>query len=159
MERLDSYLQEVEIKPALFDFSVATNDTRIPLQTDQKLEEFPVSEYVASSSGLVAFAPPSQNWNPWRGINIDEAPLATMSLPDISSDLLAREKAKNFSSDILEKRRCLPVFTHKEEILKLVENNTVTLIKGTTGCGKSTQVSYSFMFYYITSLGMSIFIG
>lgn len=71
---------------------------------------------------------------------IDEEPLAFMTLEAISNELLMREKAKQHDPAIVQKRRSLPVFNHREEILKAIEENPVVLIKGTTGCGKSTQV-------------------
>lgn len=37
-------------------------------------------------------------------------------------------------------RENLPIFAYKEEIVKSVRDNTVTIIAGDTGCGKSTQV-------------------
>ena len=41
----------------------------------------------APSSGVVSWSPPTQNWNPWTGCNIDEGPLASAALEDISQDL------------------------------------------------------------------------
>ncbi|KPJ19631.1 Dosage compensation regulator [Papilio machaon] len=37
--------------------------------------------------GVVSWSPPQQNWNVWTACNIDEGPLATSSLEDISNDL------------------------------------------------------------------------
>ncbi|KAK2957465.1 putative ATP-dependent RNA helicase DHX15 [Blattamonas nauphoetae] len=42
--------------------------------------------------------------------------------------------------EILEKRKNLPVFQHKEEFLKSVESNAVVVLQGETGCGKTTQI-------------------
>ena len=42
----------------------------------------------APTSGVVSWSPPTQNWNPWTGCNIDEGPLAVAALEDISQDLL-----------------------------------------------------------------------
>ena len=35
----------------------------------------------------IAWCPPTVNWNPWIGCNIDEGPLANMSLEDMSQEL------------------------------------------------------------------------
>ncbi len=35
----------------------------------------------------VSWSPPTQNWNPWLGCNIDEGPLASASMESISQDL------------------------------------------------------------------------
>ncbi|CAD5222539.1 unnamed protein product [Bursaphelenchus xylophilus] len=151
IERVDAYLSETGIEPVVADFSIANNDIRIPLIIDQKLTEFPVNEDHPKTSGLVAFAPPSQNWDPWKGANIDEPPLATMSLQQISDLLLAQEKAKNHNPEVVEKRRSLPVFAHRDEILQIIERDSVVLIKGTTGCGKSTQICQYLLDHFIHS--------
>ena len=41
---------------------------------------------------------------------------------------------------ILEKRRLLPIWEQKDEIIELVRNNQVVLLAGETGSGKTTQV-------------------
>jgi hypothetical protein len=69
MQRLIDYLQKVEINLAEVDYSVATPDSRITLLTDQRLSEFPPNEKPKKAS-LISFAPPTQNWNPWRSTNV-----------------------------------------------------------------------------------------
>lgn len=44
---------------------------------------------------------------------------------------------------IKEERDSLPVADHKDLIIDTVGRNQVTLIKGETGCGKTTQVNDS----------------
>lgn len=63
-----------------------------------------------------------------------------MQLDEISSDLFAVEQAKNVPENIINIRKSLPVYQIKEQIVNAVKNNSVVLIKGATGCGKSTQV-------------------
>ncbi|XP_044731151.1 probable ATP-dependent RNA helicase DHX34 [Chrysoperla carnea] len=41
---------------------------------------------------------------------------------------------------IQETQRNLPVYQHRDEIIKAVQNERVVIIAGDTGCGKSTQV-------------------
>jgi len=41
-------------------------------------------------------------------------------------------------------RNQLPVFTKKNDILDLIRENSIVIIQGSTGCGKTTQVSYNF---------------
>lgn len=48
------------------------------------------------------------------------------------------ESKENDFAKLAEK---LPIFEHKEEILKAIEENQVTFIAGDTGSGKTTQVS------------------
>ncbi|XP_071845788.1 3'-5' RNA helicase YTHDC2-like isoform X2 [Apostichopus japonicus] len=43
-------------------------------------------------------------------------------------------------SDLDEFRKSLPIFAMKDEIIRLITNNRVTIISGETGSGKTTQV-------------------
>jgi len=42
--------------------------------------------------------------------------------------------------EMLEQRKVLPVYQHKKQILETMNHNQVIVIRGATGCGKSTQV-------------------
>ncbi|KAI6239302.1 RNA helicase [Aphelenchoides fujianensis] len=141
MERLHRFLVDscVEL-PDPADFALASPDARISLLTDQRLAAFPLQSGRSAKSSLISFVPPTKNWNPWRAANIDEPPLAQMSLPEISAQLLERERAKVPRVRIAKQRESLPVRAHRDEILRTIRENPVVLIKGTTGCGKSTQV-------------------
>ncbi|CAB3404304.1 unnamed protein product [Caenorhabditis bovis] len=130
---------------------IATADSPVSILADQKLLQFPDSDITQVSN--VSWAPPMQNWNPWRASNIDEPPLAFMTMQQISEKITEKENAKQ-QSDMLEKsiqaRQVLPVWQYHEEIIKTVANNRVTLIKGETGCGKSTQVAQFLLDDYIS---------
>ncbi|KAI6231623.1 RNA helicase [Aphelenchoides besseyi] len=139
MERLTRYLEDVGVQVPTADYALATTTSRMTLLSDQKLDSFPNSTRLSKNS-LVSFAPPTKNWNPWRSANIDEGPLAQMSLQQISDKLLEEEKKKVPALNIQKQRESLPVFAHRNEILQTIHQNSVVLIKGTTGCGKSTQV-------------------
>ncbi|KAI6239384.1 RNA helicase [Aphelenchoides fujianensis] len=141
MQRLHRFLVDscVEL-PDPADFALAAPDARISLLTDQRLAAFPLQSGRSAKSSLISFAPPTKNWNPWRAANIDEPPLAQMSLSEISAQLLERERAKVPPVRITKQRESLPVRAHRDEILRTIRENPVVLIKGTTGCGKSTQV-------------------
>lgn len=39
-------------------------------------------------------------------------------------------------------RSQLPVFAKKYEILDVIRKNSIVIVQGSTGCGKTTQVSY-----------------
>lgn len=49
------------------------------------------------------------------------------------------------SSEDLKKsiamRSELPVFAKKDEIIDVIRKNSIVIIQGSTGCGKTTQVS------------------
>lgn len=55
-----------------------------------------------------------------------------------------RIKYKNMTSTLffqmMEERTHLPVYQSHDHILQVIKNSPVTLIRGETGCGKTTQV-------------------
>lgn len=106
-------------------------------------------------AGVVSWSPPQPNWNPWTGCNIDEGPLATTSLDQLSEDLMNEERNKlqqdsNLQASIKE-RSNLPVFYKKNEIMYAINENPIIIIRGNTGCGKTTQVCQFILDDYIAS--------
>lgn len=69
-----------------------------------------------------------------------------MSLETISADLLETEKKRTIPSNIKVQRESLPVYQYRSQLIDTIANNSVTIVKGETGCGKSTQVITSFGF-------------
>lgn len=43
---------------------------------------------------------------------------------------------------MLETRKELPVYQFRDEILDAIQNNNTVIIRGATGCGKTTQVGF-----------------
>ncbi|XP_075038353.1 ATP-dependent RNA helicase A isoform X2 [Mixophyes fleayi] len=106
-----------------------------------------------SHSGVVPWSPPQENWNPWTSSNIDEGPLAFATQDQISADL-KNELVYQLENDkslqqILSERDSLPVKKFEDEILETVHNNSVVIIRGATGCGKTTQVPQYILDQYI----------
>ncbi|CAF92278.1 unnamed protein product, partial [Tetraodon nigroviridis] len=116
-----------------------------------------------SGAGVVPWSPPQVNWNPWTSCNIDEGPLAFVSLnvlsfwpqqkctpEQISKELHEELMCQLDHDESLQKQKCpfqilverdqLPVKQFEEEILSTIDTNSVVLIRGATGCGKTTQV-------------------
>ena len=56
-----------------------TADEPASLLVQRKLEEFEDS-HRQTRGGVVSWSPPQPNWNPWVGANIDEGPMAYVSL-------------------------------------------------------------------------------
>ncbi|KAJ1362716.1 hypothetical protein KIN20_022375 [Parelaphostrongylus tenuis] len=138
-ERVQKYVMNSGVKP----ISVTAEDNPTQerpksLLTNCKLDQFPDSE--AMPPGNISWAPPMQNWNAWRASNIDEPPLAFMSLSEISGQLRKQEESKPVNANMATCREHLTVLQFKDEILHTIAGSRVTLIKGETGCGKSTQV-------------------
>ncbi|KAI1724175.1 double-stranded RNA binding motif domain-containing protein [Ditylenchus destructor] len=137
--RLKSYLENCGVEP-VGDLSSASASSPRSLIIDQKLEDFPLSE-VHTSANVISWAPAGlDNWNAWRSMNIDEEPLAFMSMEEISKDLRIREMAKEIPPSLKSVRQNLPVFGYRNNILEAINGHSVVLIKGATGCGKSTQI-------------------
>uniref|UniRef100_A0A158P5Q9 RNA helicase n=1 Tax=Angiostrongylus cantonensis TaxID=6313 RepID=A0A158P5Q9_ANGCA len=138
-ERVKKHVLNSGVTPVSFtEEDNPTQERPKSLLTNCKLDQFPDSK--AAPPGNISWAPPMQNWNAWRASNIDEPPLAFMSLPEISAKLRGLEESKAVNASMAACREKLPVLQFRDEILNTVAANRVTLIKGETGCGKSTQV-------------------
>ncbi|XP_075242824.1 ATP-dependent RNA helicase A protein-like isoform X2 [Convolutriloba macropyga] len=92
---------------------------------------------------VICWSPPAPDWNPWISCNIDEGPMAFKTSAQISEMLLENENVKVCHSqyvDMCHNRRELPVFEYRERLLSMIRDNSVILVKGETGCGKTTQI-------------------
>ena len=142
----------VKLDPAP-DVKEETSNAAVSLLTNQVLDDFISS--VPQPAGVVSWSPPQQNWNPWTGCNIDEGPLATMSLDQMSEDLQHEQRERLHQDSSLQKsmkeRSTLPVYTKKSEIMNAINDNPVIIIRGNTGCGKTTQVCQFILDDYIAS--------
>lgn len=125
----------------------------VSLLSNQVIDDFLTSK--PQAAGVVPWSPPQPNWNPWTGCNIDEGPLASMSLEALSDQLLrdSREKTQN-SIDFqksMKNRSILPVNTMRSQLMEAVNDNSVVIVRGNTGCGKTTQVCQYILDDYIAS--------
>ena len=106
-------------------------------------------------AGIVSWSPPQQNWNPWLGANIDEGALATASLDsicqDLSTDWAERQKTDAELQAAAKKREELPIFAFRTQILETINEHPVTLVRGNTGCGKTTQVCQYILDEWVSS--------
>ncbi|XP_047197965.1 LOW QUALITY PROTEIN: ATP-dependent RNA helicase A [Hippoglossus stenolepis] len=95
-------------------------------------------------AGVVPWSPPQVNWNPWTSSNIDEGPLAFCTPEQISGELhdelMYQLKQDENLHQILLQREQLPVKQFEKEIMDAIADNPVVIIRGATGCGKTTQV-------------------
>lgn len=74
--------------------------------------------------------------------------------PDIKLCLPDNKRNENLKKRLLEKNNTnddLPIFRYREEILQKLEKNNVLLIRGDTGCGKTTQVPQFILDSYVKS--------
>lgn len=105
-------------------------------------------------SGIVEWTQPNMNWNPWinqpmiiEGAEDYQEPIPT------SQDYLNEYREKHQNVDVyknmLEQRSQLPVFQYKSALVEAIRTNRVVVIKGATGCGKTTQVPQYILDGYI----------
>ncbi|KAH8252671.1 hypothetical protein KR032_001180, partial [Drosophila birchii] len=108
-----------------------------------------------NESSVIPWAPPQPNWNTWHACNIDEGDLATASIDDLSIDFerSLRERRQNDAEyrKFLEFRDKLPIAAMRSEILSAINENPVVIIRGNTGCGKTTQIAQYILDDYISS--------
>lgn len=137
--QLQNTIQELnlEIRPP-------PDDPSVPVVLNLgKLAHFEPSQR-KTQMGVVPWSPPQSNWNPWTSSNIDEGPLAYATPEQISMDL-KNELMYQLDQDhdlqaVLQERESLPVKKFENEILEAISHNSVVIIRGATGCGKTTQV-------------------
>lgn len=114
------------------------NQTPISLLSDHVIDDFLASK--PQPAGVVPWSPPQPNWNPWTGCNIDEGPLATMSLEQFSEQLLTDSRQKQMGDVSLQvsnkERAQLPVAAMRSTLMEAINENPVIIVRGNTGCGK-----------------------
>ena len=74
--------------------------------------------------------------------------------PPTSEEFKAEFDAKFQDSsfnELLEQRKSLPVYSYKKSIMDAVRASQVIIIRGATGCGKTTQVPQYVLDEYIMS--------
>lgn len=106
-------------------------------------------------AAVIPWAPPQPNWNAWHACNIDEGELATASIDDLSMQyerqLLERRQNNAEYRQFLDFRDKLPIAAMRTEIMTAINENSVVIIRGNTGCGKTTQIAQYILDDYISS--------
>ncbi|XP_060524054.1 dosage compensation regulator isoform X2 [Cylas formicarius] len=149
--QIDEILQELSIDAT--EVKTLKSDQPVSLLSSHVLDDFHPSK--PTEAGVVPWSPPQQNWNPWTACNIDEGFLATATLDEISEHLLEEAKLKQTSDTKLQQnnidRQRLPVFAMKGKLMEAINEHPVVIIRGNTGCGKTTQVCQYILEDYIMS--------
>ena len=138
--QLEACLGVLELKPVLVS---GGQEEPLSLLSSTSLDHL-LPPSTALEAGIVPWSPPTANWNPWQGVNIDEGPLARASMDAISQDLARDWGERCKGEEGLQKRQRerqdLPIYVQRSRILEVVNSHPVVLIRGNTGCGKTTQV-------------------
>ncbi|KAK9882966.1 hypothetical protein WA026_001182 [Henosepilachna vigintioctopunctata] len=146
-----------EVQECLKDLNITPNIENLSNQPVSLLSNQVLDDFIASKptvGGVVPWSPPQQNWNPWLGCNIDEGPLASASLEKLSEDLLQDMRMSQNNQNVqqsMKEREQLPVFGMKGAIMEAINEHPVIIIRGNTGCGKTTQVCQFILEDYIMS--------
>ena len=109
-----------------------------------KFEEAPAEP----GPGVVAWTPPNMNWNPWtnqstviEGAEEYQQPLPTSD--DFRRELQNKQQSDESYQALLGQRAELPVAQYRQAVVERIRDNRVVIIRGATGCGKTTQASDS----------------
>ncbi|XP_063369179.1 dosage compensation regulator [Cydia amplana] len=157
-QQLESTLQELGIEPVNVDTAAKPADsdgqpTGVTILQMDRVRA--MREARPTQAGVVSWSPPQANWNAWTACNIDEGPLATNSLDNISSDLERNHRDLCQNSQLyqesMKERENLPVYAMRSTIMEAINENPVIIIRGNTGCGKTTQVCQFILDDYIAS--------
>ena len=86
---------------------------------------------------------PLPDFNPWTGTKPDDPVFTGMSVETVNLHL--QDQFQTMVKDpkfqkVLATRMKLPIYCIKEQVIDLIDRNSVLIIKGSTGCGKTTQV-------------------
>lgn len=138
MNRARDALGVLGIQPVRIDRNIKSENP-ISLLIHDPLPERRPQPYQVSGS-VIPWSPPTPNWNAWNASNIDEGYLATATLDQLSDDLLANARDKKLNDRELETRvkarETLPIHAKRREIMETINEHSVVLIRGNTGCGK-----------------------
>jgi ATP-dependent RNA helicase A len=153
MNRARTVLKDLNVYPISVD-SHMTSDNAISLLVPKHEPERKPRPFQASGS-VIPWSPPAGNWNAWVASNIDEGYLATATLEQLSEDLLQNARDKKINDRDLEQRNkareTLPIHAMRRQIMEAVNDNSVVLIRGNTGCGKTTQIAQFILEDYVAS--------
>jgi ATP-dependent RNA helicase A len=104
---------------------------------------FPTAE-TKQPHNVISWAPPTTGWNPWTASTTYHANFVKSSLDHISEDFrVAFEEKRKTNARYRRMKTCresLPVFKSRDELMEVINTNPVVLVRGSTGCGKTTQV-------------------
>lgn len=111
----------------------------------KKNPDYQYNNEMQISNFIIPWSPPQENWNAWNACNIDEGYLATATLEELCNDLersaLEKRQTDRELQRFVHEREKLPIFAMREDILKAIHQNPVVIIRGNTGCGKTTQIA------------------
>lgn len=159
--RIEQCLLELNIKPVQLPKQIkcdpdATADENIGINLLLSVNEAPIDLNRNQQGGLVIpWSPPQPNWNPWTACNIDEGYLSTVTLEQLSDDLSNSSRDLKLNNneihERIKQRETLPIAVLRHKIMQTINDHPVIIIRGNTGCGKTTQIAQFILEDYINS--------
>ncbi|XP_055534958.1 dosage compensation regulator isoform X1 [Wyeomyia smithii] len=153
-QRIEECLRDIEIVPV----QMYKNDSNEPISLLHSTDDVhfkPQTINLKQTASVIPWSPPQPNWNPWVACNIDEGYLATATLDQLSNDLLSASRERIQQDQELQERmrerERLPIAKVRGQIMEAINENPVVLIRGNTGCGKTTQIAQYILEDYINS--------
>uniref|UniRef100_A0A182JYZ5 RNA helicase n=1 Tax=Anopheles christyi TaxID=43041 RepID=A0A182JYZ5_9DIPT len=154
--RVHETLLELEIQPVKVNPTADNPKESVSLLHPSDDVHFkPQSTNLHQPASVISWSPPIPNWNAWLGCNVDEGYLATATLDQLSEDLLSESSSRLKEDQELQKsmrtREKLPISAMRKPIMEAINEHPVVLIRGNTGCGKTTQIAQFILEDYINS--------
>ncbi|XP_058826729.1 dosage compensation regulator isoform X2 [Topomyia yanbarensis] len=154
-KRIEECLRDVEIQPVQVRQDTDSSEPVSLLHPSDEVHYKPQTINLKQQASVIPWSPPQPNWNPWIACNIDEGYLATANLEQLSEDLLkaSRERIQQDRElqERMKEREQLPIAKVRGKIMEAINENPVVLIRGNTGCGKTTQIAQFILEDYINS--------
>ncbi|XP_058120720.1 dosage compensation regulator [Anopheles ziemanni] len=155
-QRVHESLMELKIQPVkLTEIEKVQKEPISLLHPSDDVHYKPQTMNLHQPSSVIPWSPPQPNWNPWLACNIDEGYLATATLDQLSEDLLGEARSRLLEDTQLQAsirtREKLPIASMRKRIMEQINEFPVVLIRGNTGCGKTTQIAQFILEDYINS--------
>ncbi|XP_055621598.1 dosage compensation regulator isoform X2 [Toxorhynchites rutilus septentrionalis] len=154
-QRIVECLREVEIQPVYVNRDQSNSEPVSLLHASDEVHHKPQSIKLKQIASVIPWSPPTPNWNPWVACNIDEGYLATATLEQLSDDLMNASRERIQQDQMLQERmrdrEQLPIAKIRSEIMEAINEHPVVLVRGNTGCGKTTQIAQFILEDYINS--------
>ncbi|XP_068147673.1 dosage compensation regulator mle isoform X1 [Drosophila tropicalis] len=156
IEKIDDVIKELDlpvVNPR--NIKVEPDGAPLPLIVNNNRVDTSQPSGERQEVSVIPWAPPKPNWNAWHACNIDEGELATATIDELSMkferQLLERRQNNTEYRTFLDFRDKLPITVMRADIMRAINENPVVIIRGNTGCGKTTQIAQYILDDYIRS--------
>ena len=133
-----SYLNKFAISANYLNILSFNENNKAGKQKSKKFNlRFTSFVKMAASASLTHNVAMSSLATGMNGLNVE---VGLKRDPRLDLWFINEEEKRDIEPRIQKCRKRLPIFEKRERIVQLIERNNVVMIKGETGCGKTTQV-------------------